>query len=64
MRGQQQGAIAMGLSGALFEQVQYHPETGQNLTSTLADYLVATACELLFRNHSDAHTEPPNSSRN
>ena len=46
MRGQQQGAIAMGLSGALFEQVQYHPETGQNLTSTLADYLVATACEL------------------
>ncbi|MGO9698533.1 MAG: xanthine dehydrogenase family protein molybdopterin-binding subunit [Xanthobacteraceae bacterium] len=46
MRGQQQGAIAMGLSGAMFEQVQYHPETGQNLTSTLADYLVATACEL------------------
>lgn len=46
MRGQQQGAIAMGLSGALFEQVQYHPETGQNLTSTLADYLMATACEL------------------
>ena len=46
MRGQQQGAIAMGLSGALFEQVQYDPETGQNLTSTLADYLVATACEL------------------
>src|SRR5271167_1929823 len=36
----------MGLSGAMFEQVQYHPETGQNLTSTLADYLVATACEL------------------
>ncbi len=44
--GQQQGAIAMGLSGSLFEEVVYDPETGQNLTSTLADYLVATACEL------------------
>jgi len=46
VRGQQQGAIAMGLSGSLFEQIIYHPETGQNVTSTLADYLVATACEL------------------
>ncbi|GGD47685.1 xanthine dehydrogenase family protein molybdopterin-binding subunit [Sinisalibacter lacisalsi] len=44
VRGQQQGATAMGLSGALFEQVVYD-ETGQNLTATLADYLVATACE-------------------
>ncbi len=46
VRGQQQGAIAMGLSGSLFEEVVYDPETGQNLTSTLADYLMATACEL------------------
>ncbi len=45
VRGQQQGAIAMGLSGALFEHV-FYDETGQNLSSTLADYLVATACEL------------------
>ncbi len=45
VRGQQQGAVAMGLSGALFEQVIYD-ESGQNLTATLADYLVATACEL------------------
>jgi aerobic carbon-monoxide dehydrogenase large subunit len=45
VHGQQQGAIAMGLSGALFEHV-YYDETGQNLSSTLADYLVATACEL------------------
>jgi aerobic carbon-monoxide dehydrogenase large subunit len=45
VRGQQQGAIAMGLSGALLEQVCYD-ETGQNLSSSLADYLVATACEL------------------
>ena len=46
VHGQQQGAIAMGLSGSLFEEIVYDPETGQNLTSTLADYLVATACEL------------------
>ncbi|MFC2969232.1 xanthine dehydrogenase family protein molybdopterin-binding subunit [Acidimangrovimonas pyrenivorans] len=45
VRGQQQGAVAMGLSGALLEQVVYD-ETGQNLTATLADYMVATACEL------------------
>jgi aerobic carbon-monoxide dehydrogenase large subunit len=45
VRGQQQGAIAMGLSGALLEQV-FYDDTGQNLSSTLADYLVATACEI------------------
>lgn len=45
VRGQQHGAIAMGLSGALLEQV-YYDETGQNLSVSLADYLVATACEL------------------
>ncbi len=45
VEGQQHGAIAMGLSGALFEQVCYD-ETGQNLSGTLADYLVATAHEL------------------
>jgi len=46
VRGQQQGAIAMGLSGSLLEQVVYDPETGQNVSSTLADYLVATSCEI------------------
>lgn len=45
VRGQQQGAIAMGLSGAMLEHV-FYDETGQNLSSTLADYLVASACEL------------------
>ncbi len=45
VEGQQHGAIAMGLSGALFEQVQYDA-SGQNLSGSLADYLVATACEL------------------
>jgi carbon-monoxide dehydrogenase large subunit len=45
VQGQQHGAIAMGLSGALFEHVVYD-EQGQNLTSLLSDYLVATAAEL------------------
>jgi carbon-monoxide dehydrogenase large subunit len=45
VRGQQEGAIALGLSGALMEHVVYD-EVGQNLSGTLADYLVASACEL------------------
>jgi aerobic carbon-monoxide dehydrogenase large subunit len=45
VQGQQHGAIAMGLSGALFEQVVYD-EHGQNLTGLLSDYLVASAAEL------------------
>jgi carbon-monoxide dehydrogenase large subunit len=46
VEGQQHGAIAMGLSGSMLEQVLYDPDSGQNLSGTLADYLVATACEL------------------
>ncbi|WP_423458305.1 molybdopterin cofactor-binding domain-containing protein [Ottowia sp. VDI28] len=46
VEGQQHGAIAMGLSGALYEHVEYDAETGQNLSGSLADYLVATACEM------------------
>lgn len=45
VQGQQHGAVAMGLSGALFEQVVYDRQ-GQNLTGLLSDYLVATASEL------------------
>lgn len=45
VQGQQHGAVAMGLSGALFEQVVYD-KSGQNLTGLLSDYLVATASEL------------------
>ncbi len=45
VEGQQHGAIAMGLSGALFEHVEYD-DTGQNLTGSFADYMLATAAEL------------------
>ena len=45
VEGQQLGAIAMGLSGTLFEHVDYDDQ-GQNLSGTLADYLMATAHEL------------------
>lgn len=43
--GQQHGAVAMGLSGALFEHTRYD-ETGQNVTGSLADYMIATSTEL------------------
>ena len=46
VQGQQHGAIAMGLSGALFEQVEYDLATGQNLSGTLADYMLATAHDI------------------
>jgi carbon-monoxide dehydrogenase large subunit len=45
VEGQQHGAVAMGLSGALFEQVIYD-EAGQNTAGSLAEYLIATATEL------------------
>ena len=45
VEGQQHGAVAMGLSGALLEHMLYD-ENAQNLTGTLADYMIATACEL------------------
>lgn len=43
--GQQHGAVAMGLSGALREQVVYD-ETGQNLTGSFMDYAMSTAADL------------------
>jgi aerobic carbon-monoxide dehydrogenase large subunit len=46
VEGQQHGAIAMGLSGSLMEHVEYDESTGQNLSGSLADYMVATAHEI------------------
>jgi aerobic carbon-monoxide dehydrogenase large subunit len=62
VEGQQHGAIAMGLSGTLMEHMQYDPESGQNLSGSLADYLVATAPELpryeLIPMHTPNRTTP------
>jgi aerobic carbon-monoxide dehydrogenase large subunit len=43
--GQQHGAIAMGISGVLLEEVIYD-ENGQNRSGSFADYLIATAAEI------------------
>jgi carbon-monoxide dehydrogenase large subunit len=45
VRGQQRGAVAMGISGALLEEVVYD-ENGQNRSGSFADYLMATAVEI------------------
>src|SRR4029077_20054211 len=43
--GQQHGAIAMGISGVLLEEIVYD-ENGQNRSGSFADYLLATAVEI------------------
>ncbi len=44
VEGQIEGGLTMGLAPALFEEIVYD-ENGQNLTGTLADYLLPTAVE-------------------
>lgn len=44
VEGQIEGGLTMGLAPALFEEIVYD-ENGQNLTGTMADYLVPTAME-------------------
>jgi carbon-monoxide dehydrogenase large subunit len=45
VEGQQHGATAMGLGGALYEQVLYDAD-GQNLSASFVDYILPTAAEL------------------
>lgn len=45
VEGQQHGAVAMGVSGVLLEEVVYD-ENGQNRSGSFADYLMATAVEI------------------
>ena len=45
LQGQIRGGIAQGIGVALYEEVRYSPE-GQNLTSTMNDYLVPTVAEV------------------
>jgi carbon-monoxide dehydrogenase large subunit len=44
VEGQVHGGLTQGLAPALFEEIVYD-ETGQNLSGTLADYLLPTAVE-------------------
>jgi carbon-monoxide dehydrogenase large subunit len=43
--GQQHGAIAMGISGVLLEEIVYDA-SGQNRSGSFADYMLATAVEI------------------
>jgi carbon-monoxide dehydrogenase large subunit len=45
VEGQQHGATALGIAGALYEALDYDVD-GQLRNGTLADYLVPTACEI------------------
>jgi aerobic carbon-monoxide dehydrogenase large subunit len=45
VEGQQHGATALGIAGALYEALDYDAD-GQLRNGTLADYLVPTACEI------------------
>jgi aerobic carbon-monoxide dehydrogenase large subunit len=62
VRGQQQGAIAMGISSVLLEEVIYD-ESGQNRSGSFADYLLATAVEIppieVVSQHTRAGTRRP-----
>lgn len=56
VEGQIHGATAMGLAGAIYEEVVYDPQ-GQILTGTFLDYTLPTSCEVpAFEIH---HLETP-----
>ena len=45
VKGQQHGAVAMGIGGVLLEEIVYD-ENGQNRSGSFADYLLPTAVEI------------------
>lgn len=54
VRGQAQGAIAMGMGQALMEQMSYDMESGQVLTGSFMDYCMPRAenfCRIEFDSH-------------
>ena len=54
VRGQAQGAIAMGMGQALMEQMTYDSESGQVLTGSFMDYCMPRAadfCHMEFDSH-------------
>ncbi len=56
--GQQHGGIAQGAAQALYEWMQYD-DTGNPVTSTLADYAIPSAAELCSFEVSNTQTESP-----
>jgi aerobic carbon-monoxide dehydrogenase large subunit len=56
--GQVHGAVHMGLSGALYEEVVYD-DSGQNLTGSYLDYVIGSATEMpSFEVHHYENLEP------
>jgi xanthine dehydrogenase YagR molybdenum-binding subunit len=59
-RNQIEGAVAMGIGMALFEEVTYDPRSGAPINSNLADYILTTHAdapphEVVFLQHPDRH---------
>jgi carbon-monoxide dehydrogenase large subunit len=62
--GQQHGAVAMGISGVLLEEIVYD-DNGQNCSGSFADYALATAAEIppieVISLHTPNHRTPTGS---
>ena len=59
-RNQIEGAVAMGIGMALFEEVTHDPRSGAPINSNLADYILTTHAdapphEVIFIQHPDMH---------
>lgn len=58
VEGQQHGGLAQGVAQALYEEILFDPE-GQPLTSTLADYRMPTAADLITFETATTETPTP-----